>query len=214
MSARAYMSSPGNDAIVIGCTEVLFQPSFSLCCVRNMRRLTRWLRYGVAEQSTMRITKPDTAQSERALVRLVDTVILDGRLYPKSMLHTIHEMIVSSSVVFSRVPRTLTWSTFVFTVRALKLNFQSTPATSTLKRRSPALLNIERLRRWSRYEVLAERYRRQRCSQCRGKKGCWTKATHEHQHTQAPSVKTRGTSRVHEDGRKQNHAYVRTNHVE
>ena len=32
----------------------------------------------------MRITKPDTAQSERALVRLIDTLILDSRLYPKS----------------------------------------------------------------------------------------------------------------------------------
>ena len=49
-----------------------------------MRRSTRWLRYGVAEQSTMRITKPDTAQSERALVRLIDTLILDSRLDPKS----------------------------------------------------------------------------------------------------------------------------------
>ena len=85
MSARAYMSTPGNDVVVIGCTEVLFQPSFfSLCCLRNMRRSTRWLRYGVAEQSMMRITKPDTAQSERALVRLIDTLILDSRLYPES----------------------------------------------------------------------------------------------------------------------------------
>ena len=78
------MSTPGDDAIVIGCTEVLFQPSFSLCCLRNMRRSTRWLRYDVAEQSTTRITKPDTAQSERAIVRLVDTLILDGRLFSKS----------------------------------------------------------------------------------------------------------------------------------
>ena len=78
------MSSHGNDAVVAGCTEVLFQPVFSLCCLRNMRRTTRWLRYGVGEQSTMRITKPDTAQSERALVRPLDILILDSRQYPKS----------------------------------------------------------------------------------------------------------------------------------
>ena len=47
-----------NDASVVGCTEVLFQPSFSsccsTCCPRNMKRTTRWLRYGVGEQSAMR----------------------------------------------------------------------------------------------------------------------------------------------------------------
>ena len=71
-----------NGAIVVGCTEVLFQPSFSLCCStccpRSMRRTTRWLRYGVGEQSTMRITRPCTAQSERALVRLIDTSSLQA----------------------------------------------------------------------------------------------------------------------------------------
>ena len=84
MSARACMSTPDNEAVVIGCTEVLFQPSFSLCCLQNMRRSTRWLRYGVAKQSTMRITKLHTAQSERALVRLIDTLIFDSRLFPKT----------------------------------------------------------------------------------------------------------------------------------
>ena len=76
MSARTHMSSHGNDAIVVGCSEVLFQPSFSLWCLtRCLQSLssTRWLRYGVGEQSTMRITTPDTAQSERALVRPIDT---------------------------------------------------------------------------------------------------------------------------------------------
>ena len=57
-------------------TEVLFQPSFSLCyltrCLQSLSS-TRWLRYGVGDQSTMRITTPDTAQSERALVRFIDT---------------------------------------------------------------------------------------------------------------------------------------------
>ena len=71
-----YMSSHGHDAIVVGCTEVLFQPSFSLCCLtRCLQSLssTRWLRYGVGELSTMCITTSDTAQSERALVRLIGT---------------------------------------------------------------------------------------------------------------------------------------------
>ena len=70
------MSSHGLDAIVVGCTEVLFQPSFSFCCLtRCLQSLssTRWLRYGVGEQSTMRITTSDTAQSERAFVRLIGT---------------------------------------------------------------------------------------------------------------------------------------------
>ena len=80
-----------NDATAVGCTEVLFQPSFSLCCLtrclqnlsstcclRNMRRTTRWLRYGVGDQSTLGITRPDTAQSERALVRLIDTSSLEA----------------------------------------------------------------------------------------------------------------------------------------
>ena len=76
LSAQPLLLS--NDAIVVGCTEVFFLPSFSLCrstcCLRNMRRTTRWLRYGMGEQSTLRITKPGTAQSRRALVRLIDTL--------------------------------------------------------------------------------------------------------------------------------------------
>ena len=80
-----------DDATVVGCTEVLFQPSFSLCCStrclqslssnmlsRNMRRTTRWLRYGVGDQRTISITRPYTAQSERALVRLIDTSSLQA----------------------------------------------------------------------------------------------------------------------------------------
>ena len=71
------MSSHGDDANVVVCSEVLFQPCFSLveCLTRCLQTLssTRWLRYGVGEQSTMRITTPDTAQSERALVRPIDT---------------------------------------------------------------------------------------------------------------------------------------------
>ena len=70
-----------NDALVVGCTEVSFQPSFFFCCLRNIRRTTRWLRYGVGDQSTLRITRPDTTPSERALVRLIDTSSLDSRLY-------------------------------------------------------------------------------------------------------------------------------------
>ena len=71
------MSTPSNDDTMIGCTEVLFHQSFFLCCLRNMKRSTHWLRYGVAEQSTMRTKKLDTAQSERALVRLIVTLILE-----------------------------------------------------------------------------------------------------------------------------------------
>ena len=55
MSARAYMSSHGNDAVVVGCTEVLFQPSFSVCCLTRCPQSmswTRWLRYGVASVSS------------------------------------------------------------------------------------------------------------------------------------------------------------------
>ena len=90
MSARAYISTPGNDAVAIGRTEVLFRPSFSLCCLRNTRRSTRWLRYGVAEQSTMRITRPPTAQSERALVRLIDTPSLIAVCIPSHEKNVAH----------------------------------------------------------------------------------------------------------------------------
>ena len=81
-----------NVATVVGVTEVLFQPSFFLCCLRNMRRTTRWLRNGVGDQSTLRITRPDTAQSERALVRLIDTSSLDSRLCQakKRVAYVIH----------------------------------------------------------------------------------------------------------------------------
>ena len=48
------------------------------CCLRNMRRSKRWLRYGVGAQSTMRIKRLDTAQSERALVRFIDTSSLQA----------------------------------------------------------------------------------------------------------------------------------------
>ena len=73
LSAQLLLLS--NDAAVVGCTEVLFRPSFSLCCstccLRNMRRTTRWLRYGVGDQSTSSTTERDSAQTERALARLV-----------------------------------------------------------------------------------------------------------------------------------------------
>ena len=90
------------DATVVGCTEVLFQPSFSLycstCCLRNMRRTARWLRYGVGEQSTLRITKPDTAQSERALV--IDTSSLEPSVSSqKRVAHVIHVLTASHPVL-------------------------------------------------------------------------------------------------------------------
>ena len=124
LSAQLLLLS--NDVFVVGCTKVLFLPSFSLscstCCLRNMRRTTHWLRNGMGEQSTLRITKPDTAQSERTLVRLIDTSSLIARLYQakgeKTVLHTIHGLIVSSCVVFSRVPRTTHMVHFGFTLRA------------------------------------------------------------------------------------------------
>ena len=107
MSARAYMSSHGHDAIVVGCTELLFQPSFSLCCLtRCLQSLssTRWLRYCVGEQRTMRITTSDTAQSERALVRLIGTSSWEAvciKPWKDCCAHVIHELTVTSCVVFS-----------------------------------------------------------------------------------------------------------------
>ena len=58
--------------------EVLFQSSFSLCrstCLTSMRHTTRWSWYGLGDEAhcVPRSTTPDTAQSERALVRLIDT---------------------------------------------------------------------------------------------------------------------------------------------
>ena len=103
LSAQLLLLS--HDAAVVCCTEVLFQPSFSLscstCCPRNMRRTTRWLRYSVREQSTMRITRPYTAQSERALVRLVDTSSLQAVCIKPEESCTCHTCIdcVTSCVV-------------------------------------------------------------------------------------------------------------------
>ena len=90
-----------NDATVVGCTDLLFQPSFFLCCLRNMRRSTRWLRYGVGDQSTLRITRPDTAQSERAPVRLTDTSFLQAVcIMPKERVaHVIHVLTASHLVL-------------------------------------------------------------------------------------------------------------------
>ena len=52
------------------------------CFLWNMRHTTRWLWYGLGEQSTLRITERDTAriETERALVTLIDTSSLDSRL--------------------------------------------------------------------------------------------------------------------------------------
>ena len=69
----------------------------------NMRLTTRWLWYGLGEQSTLRIREPDTARTKRALLRLTDTSSLDSRLYQaKRQLHTIHAWIVPSCVVSAR----------------------------------------------------------------------------------------------------------------
>ena len=87
-----------NDATVVGCTEVLFQPSFFLCCLWNMRRTMRLLPYGMGVQSTMRITKPDTAQSERALV--IDTSSLKPSVSSqKRVAHVIHVLTASHPVL-------------------------------------------------------------------------------------------------------------------
>ena len=115
------MSSHGNDAIVVSCTEVLFQPSFSLCCSPRCLQSLSSTRRKQNTGRTTRITERDTTQSERALVRLNDTHILDSRLYPKSRKESCTPSMKLSSrpcVVFSRVTRTLTWSTFGFTLRA------------------------------------------------------------------------------------------------
>ena len=96
-------------ATVVGCTEVLFQPRFlcvaQQCYLWNTRHTTRWFWYGMEEQSTLRVTEPDTAriETERALVRLLDTSSVDSRLYQaKRQMHTIHAWIVPSFVVSAR----------------------------------------------------------------------------------------------------------------
>ena len=74
-------------ATVVSCTEVLFQTSFSLCrstCYQwNMRHTTRWLWYGLGEQSTLHITEPDTArtETERAPTSPDEIHLHDRRLY-------------------------------------------------------------------------------------------------------------------------------------
>ena len=87
-------------------TEVLFQSSFSLC---RLIRTTRWLWYGLDEQSTQRTTERDTArtETERVPTRPDDTSPVTSRLYPskRSVAHTTHALIVPSCVVSSRVLR-------------------------------------------------------------------------------------------------------------
>ena len=83
------------------CSSQVFSLCCSTCCPRNMRRTTRWLRYGVGEQSTMRFTRPYTAQSERALVRLIDTSSLQAVCIKPKESRTCHPCIdcVTSCVV-------------------------------------------------------------------------------------------------------------------
>ena len=71
----------------------------STCCLRNMKGTARWLRYGVGEQSTMRITKHDTTQSERTLV--IDTSSLEAVCVKPKESRTCHPCIdcVTSCVV-------------------------------------------------------------------------------------------------------------------
>ena len=85
-------------------TEVLFQSSFSLC---RLKRTTRWLWYGLDEQSTQHSTESDTArtETERVPTRPDDTSSVTA-VCEKSVAHVIHDVIVTSCVVLSRVPRT------------------------------------------------------------------------------------------------------------
>ena len=87
------MTTPGYDAVVIGCTEVLSAKFLSVLLDTFLAELEfnklsaeheTYNAYGVGDQSTLRNTRLDTAQSERALVRLIDTLILDRRLHLKS----------------------------------------------------------------------------------------------------------------------------------
>ena len=75
----------------------------------------------MGEQSTLRITKPDTAQSERALVRLSGTSSLRAVCIKtkerKTVLHTIHGLIVSSCVVFLRYTHDSHGPLWVYTSR-------------------------------------------------------------------------------------------------
>ena len=66
---------------------------------------TRWSWHGLGEQSTLRITEPDTArtETERAPTSPDETHLHDSRLYQaKRQMHTIHARIIPSCVVSAR----------------------------------------------------------------------------------------------------------------
>ena len=64
---------------------MLFQRRFFWCCLTRClwktRHPTRWLLYGLGTEHAACHTGPDTAQTERVLMRLVDTSSLDSRLH-------------------------------------------------------------------------------------------------------------------------------------
>ena len=71
-------------AVAVCCAEVLFQPSFFWCCSHvacGRRDIQRVGCGGGWDRSTLRVTGRDTAQTERMLMRLVDTSSLDSRLH-------------------------------------------------------------------------------------------------------------------------------------
>ena len=74
----AYMSLHGNICCDGQSYGRVVPTSFSLCrstCLTSMRHTTRWLWYGLGDEARCvpRSTTPDTAQSERVLVKLIDT---------------------------------------------------------------------------------------------------------------------------------------------
>ena len=98
-------------ATVVGCMEVLFQPSFFLC--RSTLLLLEYKVYNALvviwswRRSTLRFKEPDTARTKirlsahpRVPMRHISTTAVC--IEPKRPMHTIHAWIVPSCVVSAR----------------------------------------------------------------------------------------------------------------
>ena len=80
-----------------------------------------------AERSTKRTTEPDTAQTERELIRLVDTASLDSRLHKSSkrVFHNIHVLSLFHAVLSLLVLHAQLFVVLGFRLRAYLLILRS-----------------------------------------------------------------------------------------
>ena len=111
------------------------------CYLRNMRHTTRWLWYGLRDQSTLRITEPDTARTEtqRAPMSPYETHFHDSRLYRAKERVLAHHPRTDCLILCCRCPRCMHNSSWSFEFFSLtedskkKLNYKNPKKCKTSK---------------------------------------------------------------------------------